>query len=627
MTLQFHKNGYTTTDPRIEEPQKNSEEQNKSLPDAVDVLVVGAGPAGMIAAAQLSRYPEVSTVLVERNAGPLTEGRAEGVQARSVETFQAFGFADQLIQESYRIMGMNFWRPDPNNESHIYRAAITVDDPHHLSEFPHLISNQPAVLQYFADYMANSSHRMKPHYGVEYVTFESSGDPTYPLRVHLLEHGADGTSSPKIILTKYLLGADGAHSAVRRSLGKELRGDHANRAWGVLAALGDTDFPDIRMKCAIQSTSCGSLLLIPREGGHLFRMYVDLGDVPDSGAEKIRETSAEEIIDRINMIMKPYSIDVKHVAWRSVYEVGHRITDGFDACIDDEQEPRIFIAGDACHTHSAKAGQGMNVSFQDGFNIAWKLGQVASGISPSKILKTYSMERFKIAKDLVSFDREWYSLFAKKVSELEDSNELEEYYVKKAEFAAGFMTEYSESPLSSDKRWQSLAQGFPIGKRFRSHKAVRVCDANPLHIGHLAAADGRWRVYVFADSPDDVQAARFAEWLGSSNSPLAKYRSATSDDDDALFDVHAVYNRHHESVEIQKVPEVFRPRVGRFRLHDLNKVYGTSETHNIFNDAQVSPQGAVVVVRPDQYVGGVFSLGATDQLESYFASIFSTPTS
>ena len=138
-------------------------------------------------------------------------------------------------------------------------------------------------------------------------------------------------------------------------------------------ALAVTDFPDIRTKCAIQSGAGGSILLIPREGGHLFRMYVDLGEVPPAAARPCGRPRSRQIIDHANAILSPYRLDVKHVAWHSVYEVGHRLTDRFDDVPLDElgtRTPRVFITGDACHTHSAKAGQGMNVSMQDGFNLA-----------------------------------------------------------------------------------------------------------------------------------------------------------------------------------------------------------------------------------------------------------------
>src|SRR5699024_1526711 len=182
-------------------------------------------------------------------------------------------------------------------------------------------------------------------------------------------------------------------------------------AWGVMDVLVNTDFPDWRVKCAINAEAV-NILHIPREGGYLARMYIDLGDVGAGASAEIRATPVEAIIEKANEILSPYSIDVKEVAWHSVYEVGHQVTDKFDDVDTDEEErrPRVFLTGDACHTHSAKAGQGMNVSMQDGFNLGWKLGSVLIGQATSSLLATYSAERQPVAQQLIDFDREWSAL-------------------------------------------------------------------------------------------------------------------------------------------------------------------------------------------------------------------------
>ena len=128
--------------------------------------------------------------------------------------------------------------------------------------------------------------------------------------------------------------------------------------------------------------------------------------------------------------------------------------------------------GDACHTHSAKAGQGMNVSMQDGFNLGWKLGHVLEGRSPESLLSTYSEERQVVAKNLIDFDKEWSTMMAKKPEEFENPSELEDFYVRTAEFPAGFMTQYEPSMLTAEATHQELATGFPIGKRFKSAPVV-----------------------------------------------------------------------------------------------------------------------------------------------------------
>ncbi|MCC3272225.1 FAD-binding monooxygenase [Arthrobacter zhangbolii] len=624
--MQFHHHGYVSGDPRIQPAAGTGVDRPAALPEEVDVLIVGTGPAGMLTAAQLSQFPNITTRIVERRDSRLAIGQADGIQARSVETFQAFGFAEEITAEAYRISEMCFWRPDPEHPENIVRSGRALDDPHGISEFPHLIVNQARVLDYFARVMANAPTRMVPDYGFEFRGLEVDDDAEYPVTVTLLHTAGPKEGTERTVKAKYVVGADGARSQVRQSIGCTLEGDKANHAWGVMDILANTDFPDIRTKCAIQSSNGGSILLIPREGGHLFRMYVDLGVVPEDDNGAVRKTTIDQIIATANSILAPYTLDVRNVAWHSVYEVGHRLTDRFDDVLPEDlgtRTPRVFITGDACHTHSAKAGQGMNVSMQDGFNIGWKLGHVLDGRSPEALLSTYSAERQVVAKNLIDFDKEWSTLMAKKPEEFENPSDLEDFYVRTAEFPAGFMTQYTPSMLIAEPAHQDLASGFPIGKRFKSAMVQRVCDTNPVHLGHQATADGRWRIYVFADAaaagaPSAV--TELAEWLDTApDSPLAAMPAGS--DRDAWFDVKVIYQQEHAAIDINKVPAVFKPQVGPFQLTDLSKVYGLNPASDIFTERGISRDGAVVVVRPDQYVANVLPLGATAELADFFAPL------
>jgi len=628
--VHFHHHGYVSGDPRVQPAAGTGIDRPMQLPDEVDVLIVGSGPAGMLAAAQLSQFPGVTTRIVERRPGRLAIGQADGIQARSVETFQAFGFAERIIAEAYRITEMAFWKPDPADPSNIVRSARTLDDPGGISEFPHLIVNQARVLDYFAEFMAMSPSRMSPDYGLEFRGLEVTGEGEYPVAVTLAHTAGPDEGRERIVRAKYVVGADGARSKVRDSIGCTMAGDQANHAWGVMDVLASTDFPDIRLKCAIQSHDGGSILLIPREGGHLFRMYVDLGEVAADDRGAVRKTTIEQIIAKANAIIHPYTLDVRNVAWHSVYEVGHRLTDRFDDVLPEElgtRTPRVFITGDACHTHSAKAGQGMNVSMQDGFNIGWKLGHVLEGRSPESLLSTYSAERQVVAKNLIDFDKVWSTLMAKKPEEFENPSELEDFYVRTAEFPAGFMTEYSPSMVVAEATHQQLATGFPVGKRFKSAPVVRVCDTNPVQLGHQATADGRWRIYVFADQAAPGQqagapspAADLAAWLATApDSPLAA--TPAGSDRDAWFDVKVIYQQDHTGIDIGNVPAVFKPEVGPFRLPYLEKVYGTDPAADIFELRGIDRGGVIVVVRPDQYVANVLPLTATAELAAFFAPL------
>jgi len=628
--VQFHNHGYVSGDPRISPAASTGLDRPSELPDQVDVLIVGAGPAGMILAAQLSQFPSITTRLVDRRPGRLVIGQADGIQARSVETFQAFGFAEKIIQEAYRITAMNFWSPDPRNPGTIIRTSRTKDDESGISEFPHLIVNQARVLDYFAEVMVNSPTRMTPDFGFEVVDLQIAPDGDHPVEVVLGSTDGDHEGEIRTVRAQYVVGCDGARSGVRKAIGRTLVGDQAFHAWAVMDVLAVTDFPDIRTKCAIQSSS-GSILHIPREGGHLFRMYVDLGSVSATDTETVRTTTVETAIDKANAILRPYTLDVKDVAWYSVYEVGHRLTDKFDDVPPGEERlPRVFIAGDACHTHSAKAGQGMNVSMQDGYNLGWKLGHVLEGRSPESLLATYSAERQVIAQNLIDFDKEWSSRMAASATDVAEAADLGNFYVSTAEFPAGFMTQYPPSMLIGEHTAQELATGFPIGKRFKSSPVVRVADANPVQLGHHARADGRWRFYAFADPKEAPALAAWAEWLAASPQSPVVAHTPEGQDIDSVFDVKVVYQRPHDEVNLLAAPEIFLPRTGPFRLLDYEKIYAADPDDDIFAARGIDRSGCVVVVRPDQYVAHILAFDATEELARFFSGILlpqrSTPT-
>jgi phenol 2-monooxygenase len=624
--LKYHHHGYVSHDPRIQAPAGAGIDRPEELPERVDVLIVGAGPAGMITAAQLSQFPGIVTRIVDRRAGRLEVGLADGLQPRSLETFEAFGFAQRLAAEACHVTKTAFWKPDPQNPADIVRVSRVDEDPHDVSEYPHLTVNQARVLDYFAEFMTNAPTRMKPDYGYEFLGLTVADEGDYPVAVRLARVG-DASGGQRIVHARYVVGADGGRSGVRKAIGLALQGVSSNHAWGVMDLLADTDFPDIRTKCAIQSEADGNILLIPREGGFLFRLYVDLGEVNESDAGAVRNMPAEQIIERAQRIFHPYRLDVREVAWHSVYEVGHRLCDHFDDAIPvagkAPRSPRVFIAGDAGHTHSAKAGQGMNASMQDGFNLGWKLGHVLEGRSPARLLSTYSAERQKIGQDLIDQDLRWATQMAKSSEAFATHAEFEQAYLRITEFAQGFMTCYAPSMIVAPAAHQSLAAGYPVGKRFRSAEVMRVADANRLHLGHEARADGRWRIYVFADSTragEDSPLAALGRWLDESpESPIRGYTPAGLDEN-AWFDLKVIYQQDYAAVDIGRVPAVFLPRVGTHRLPDLENVYAALPDRDIFQLRGIDRQGAVVIVRPDQYVANVLPLTATDELAGFIRS-------
>lgn len=618
--MQFYLNGYAPGDPDI---------VKEELPDSVDVLVIGSGPAGALLAAQLSHFPSISTRLIERRSGALQVGQADGVACRTVEMFEAFGLGQKLIREAYWVNETVFWRPSQQDRTRIERTGRIQDTEDGLSEFPHLIVNQARLQQYLLDYMRMSPTRLEANYGLEFVSLKVESEGEYPVVVTLRDVAK---GSETTVRAKYVVGCDGAHSRVRGSIGAVPSGDFANHAWGVVDMLAVTDFPDIRLKAAIQSADEGNILLIPREGGYMVRLYVDLGEIDPNNREAFRDNTQEKVIEIARRVLHPYTLDVKSVVWFAVYQVGQRVTDRFDDVPVDQvasRLPRVFIAGDACHTHSAKAGQGMNVSMQDAFNLGWKLASVLEGRSKPELLRTYSAERHAIAQGLIDFDKEWSKIMGSQPLDPSrpelggvDPEELQAYFVKSGRYTAGVATHYAPTTvLTAEATHQDLARGFTIGMRFHSAPVARLADAKPVQLGHAARADGAWRIYAFADASGQRLRELAAFLAESPSSPSRRFTPAGADID-SVIDVRAVFQQGHRELKVEQLPSILIPRKGCFGLIDYEKVYSPDLKNgpDIFDLRGIDREkGAMVIVRPDQYVSNVLPLDAHAELAAFFS--------
>ncbi len=633
--MQFYLDGYTPGDPLVHEPHPAVSERPAGLPSEVDVLIVGCGPAGLVLAAQLANFPEIRTTVVDRRDGPLDVGQADGVACRTVEIFEAFGLAGRLVSEAYWVNEVCFWQPDPGDRTKITRTGRVRDTEEGLSEFPHVIVNQARMLAYLLEHMERSPSKLVPHYGLQAEAVEvDTGGAEHPVTVTLSHlENLEPTGESSTIRARYVVGCDGSRSRVRTAIGRELVGDATNVSWGVMDALTVTDFPDIRMKCTIHSAAEGSLLIIPREGGYLDRFYIELDAERDQEMLTTRSVTPERLADVANRILHPYSIEVKDVGWWSVYNIGQRLTDRFDDVPADEvaqRIPRVFIAGDACHTHSAKAGQGMNVSMADTWNLGWKLASVLLGTAKAQLLHTYTDERQRVAQELIDFDVEFARMFSARPRQEGAADgdgivpeEFHRHFVEQGRFTAGVATRYEPSLITAGPSHQELATGFTIGMRFHSAPVIRLADAKPLHLGHVARADGAWRVYVFADRPGPAapgsRARSLLEHLGSEDSPIARFTPAGWAPD-SVIDVRAIFQQPHRELSPSDLPRILLPRKGRFGLIDYEKAFCPDPSRDdIFELRGIArDSGCMVIVRPDQYVSGVLPLAAYDALSAFF---------
>jgi phenol 2-monooxygenase len=634
--MQFHLNGFEPGDPEIFDRSERYPAPGAlgSLPGEVDVLIVGCGPAGLTLAAQLAAFPDIKTCIVEQKSGRMLRGQADGIACRTMEMFEAFGFSERVLKEACWINETTFWKPDDGRPANIMRSGWVQDVEDGLSEFPHVVLNQARVHDFYLDVMRRSPAKLEPYYerrvvGVQAAPSGSNG-AARRATVTLERVDTSHQGQTETVAARYVVGCDGARSVVRTSIGRELRGDSANHAWGVMDVLAVTDFPDIRCKSLIQSANEGSIIVIPREGGYLFRLYVELTKLEAGERVASRNITLDELIAKAQRILNPYKLEVKEVPWWSVYEIGQRLTDKFDDVPADEiatRLPSVFIAGDACHTHSPKAGQGMNVSMQDAFNLGWKLISVLRKRCPPSLLHTYSAERRAIAKELIDFDREWAAILASVHDEgvSADPAKTQRYFIKSGRYTAGTATHYEPSILTGERVHQHLAEGFAVGERFHSVPVIRLADAKPLHLGHVIRADGRFRIFAFAGAGDPGGAncaiCRLCDFLElDEKSPVRKY-ARHGEDIDAIIDVRAVFQQAHRELAIETMPALLLPKKGRYGLNDYEKIFcaDSKDGHDIFAMRGIDREtGCIVVVRPDQYVAQVLPLDGYMQLASFF---------
>jgi len=634
--MQFHLNGFKPGNYQI--PDSVREPANPppivDLPKEVDVLIVGCGPAGLAMARQLSEFTDIKTCIVDLNAGPLEFGRADGISCRTIEIMEAFNSSEMIVKEAYKLNQNTFWEPDNIKPNNIKRTHKIPDARIGLSEFSHGIVNQARLHQILLEGMKNSVTHLVPHYSRQLLELDVDPNLTQDLNAHPITATFErNDESPKVetVRAKYVVGCDGARSSVRKNLSIVLEGDSANKAWGVMDLLLVTDFPDIRVKSFIQSKENGAVMTIPREGGYLVRFYVELGLLEKDQRASHLGLKAEDVIAKAQQIMHPYKLDVKEVAWWSIYEVGQRVAERFDDTPVGNPEgliPRAFVAGDACHTHSPKGGWGLNTSLPDTFNLGWKAASVLQGKSKPKLLQTYSSERRKVALQLIEADRQLSKLVATRPTSDKGAPEaktntadIEKFMARQNGFVAGTAIEYNPSYICTGAENQILASGFKIGQRFHSAEAIRVADGDRQHLGHLNKADGRWRIFIFGNKKNPTESSsesyKLVQFLANSeSSPVRKYTPDAADID-SVIDIYAVFQQ--QDLSLEDMQDFLWPAKGKYGLRDYEKVFHAEKGNDIFDQRSIDrSSGCMVVVRPDQHIANILPLNAYEELTAFF---------
>lgn len=307
------------------------------------LVIVGAGPVGLMLSTCLARWG-YKIKHIDNRAEPTPTGRADGIQPRSLDLLRNMGLKGAIMDhQPARVYEVAFWDPAKSCGG-IKRTGTWASCPSFIDArypFTTLLHQGHIERIFIADLEKNGVTVQRPWIINDFST-NPKQDPEYPVSVELGH--VDGTKQENL-RAKYLFGGEGAKSFVRQKLGIPFNHrDPIAHVWGVMDGVVKTDFPDIKMKCTIHSEH-GSIMVIPREDD-MVRLYIQIASSTDPDWDPRKTATAREVQAMAKRILKPYFIEWERVEWFSVYPIGQGIADRYTL------DERVFLGGDACHTHS-----------------------------------------------------------------------------------------------------------------------------------------------------------------------------------------------------------------------------------------------------------------------------------
>jgi 2-polyprenyl-6-methoxyphenol hydroxylase-like FAD-dependent oxidoreductase len=350
---------------------------------STDVVIVGSGPTGLMAAALLSRC-SVSVRILDKSQQQAHESRAFAVHARSMELFLNMGLAEEFLNRGLIATGMQVFVDGENMGGFNFDDIGRPDTPYSFLLMVPQWDIESILVEDLRRFGVEVEHN------VEVTGFEQWSQG-------VVVHTRNAAGASVDVSGSYLIGADGAHSIVRKTLGLSFEGAAYPQGFLLADCKITWPFDYDHMRLFLRGRALA--VYLPLKGKDVGRI-IAIDPVASNKDAPIEAQGASELsLDEVESALRKASgrdINLSDPVWTSRYRIHHR-------GVDKYREGRVFVAGDAAHIHSPAGGQGMNTGLQDAANLAWKLALVLKGDAPGHLLDTYHSERWPIGQKVLNY--------------------------------------------------------------------------------------------------------------------------------------------------------------------------------------------------------------------------------
>lgn len=380
-----------------------------------DIVIIGAGPVGLMCA-YLANLHGLKTIVLDQSAQPLTVGRADALNARTLQLLEIVGLFDDLYPLGKPCNTSSIWK----NGAFTSRQSKWWDELEGCFHKHFLMLGQAYVERLLDSRLTELNCGVWRSCKVDQVELHGEVCQTT-------------TTDNRRIFSKYIIGSDGSRSLVRKQFRIPFHIVKPQMIWAVIDGVLETDFPKVDEIIVFQGET-SDVAWIPREK-NLDRFYVRMDT---------KDFTQEQAIAKIEKAVAPHHLYFSEIVWFSQFSVKESVADHYSV------QNKVFLAGDACHVHSVNGGQGLNTGLADAFNLIWKIGMVEKRVAPEAILNSYEAERQPIAHQVIATSGELV-----RSTKFSSTGNHAEDYVKIVEKRAGNVTgmgiRYGEAGLTGQR--------------------------------------------------------------------------------------------------------------------------------------------------------------------------------